>query len=443
MASSLETYRNRWEQATRELAARFPLWIEDALAPTGASNCVSMHPDYDQIERDVVRAPAVRFESLILLNRSTPSSDTGGRRGRQYSYAGDQSWPDMETFRRDLSRVVHSVFAPRQQAAASAPSSCRTLWYYQGFHDIATVVLVVFGPGYMDSASNVLRVLAHVHLREFMAPTMEPVVQILDQIYPILERNARLPESTLCLNCLHELHPRPMFALPWLLTWFSHHVEDFETTLLLFDALICSHPLLAIYMCAATIDIFRSQIRTEILDLRGWTPPSSSALAFFSRSRSACNLAVRTDDLPDSAVVHHAMQKLPASVEFQRKAFLVIRRAQRWMQNVRERRHLQASIRLSRSDSVFSSEDLNEFCESSSPSSSMHLATTLAALEEDTMVADEVEVEFPSRLVNSKSQQDEPALPAIEAASTSWSLVTLYVVAAVASLVILFRHSRE
>jgi hypothetical protein len=40
-------------------------------------------------------------------------------------------------------------------------------------------------------------------------------------------------------------------VISWLITWFSHDVKDISTVARLFDSLLCSHPLYALYMCAA------------------------------------------------------------------------------------------------------------------------------------------------------------------------------------------------
>ena len=43
---------------------------------------------------------------------------------------------------------------------------------------------------------------------------------------------------------------QPYFALPWVLTWFSHSLQDFDVVCVLFDAFLCHHPLLPLYVAA-------------------------------------------------------------------------------------------------------------------------------------------------------------------------------------------------
>jgi hypothetical protein len=43
----------------------------------------------------------------------------------------------------------------------------------------------------------------------------------------------------------------PYFSLSWLLTWFSHVIEDIDMAAHLFDFFLASHALMPIYMIAA------------------------------------------------------------------------------------------------------------------------------------------------------------------------------------------------
>jgi hypothetical protein len=47
----------------------------------------------------------------------------------------------------------------------------------------------------------------------------------------------------------------PHFALPWLLTWFSHSISSLSATQRLFDAFLLGHPLLPLYMAAALVTL--------------------------------------------------------------------------------------------------------------------------------------------------------------------------------------------
>ena len=45
----------------------------------------------------------------------------------------------------------------------------------------------------------------------------------------------------------------PTFGLSWMLTWYSHILEEFSMVQRLFDACLASHPLFPLYLVAATI----------------------------------------------------------------------------------------------------------------------------------------------------------------------------------------------
>lgn len=44
-----------------------------------------------------------------------------------------------------------------------------------------------------------------------------------------------------------------MFCLPWLLTWFSHTLNDIEQVYRIFDFLLCQQPYFIIYLCASLL----------------------------------------------------------------------------------------------------------------------------------------------------------------------------------------------
>ena len=43
----------------------------------------------------------------------------------------------------------------------------------------------------------------------------------------------------------------PIFATPWILTWFSHNFSDFKKIQRIFDFLLSSRPITIIYLCSA------------------------------------------------------------------------------------------------------------------------------------------------------------------------------------------------
>ena len=68
-------------------------------------------------------------------------------------------------------------------------------------------------------AFHIVNKLSLTHLKEFMAPTMERTTELLNYLYPLLER--REPELH---DFLESSEVGVIFALPWLITWKENHI---------------------------------------------------------------------------------------------------------------------------------------------------------------------------------------------------------------------------
>lgn len=53
---------------------------------------------------------------------------------------------------------------------------------------------------------------------------------------------------------------QPVFALSWLLTWFSHDVEALEKVQRIFDACLSTHPLFCVYITVAFMEISKTSL---------------------------------------------------------------------------------------------------------------------------------------------------------------------------------------
>ncbi|QDZ25710.1 Rab-GTPase-TBC domain-containing protein [Chloropicon primus] len=115
------------------------------------------------------------------------------------------------------------------------------VYYYQGLHDIASVLLLV-----LEDENLTLAVLSHLvkhHLRDCTRSDLIPVLESLELVFDLLKRRDRE---------LHD-HIRSSgvpchFALSWRLTWFSHDVQALEECVRLFDAFLASPPLFPLYV---------------------------------------------------------------------------------------------------------------------------------------------------------------------------------------------------
>ncbi|NP_001086954.1 TBC1 domain family, member 20, gene 2 L homeolog [Xenopus laevis] len=124
------------------------------------------------------------------------------------------------------------------------------LHYYQGFHDIAVTLLLTVG---LRLGTGMLSTLSTHHLRDFMDPTMDRTKHILNYLMPLIQsENSELHKFLLRseVGCI--------FALSWLITWYSHVLTDYQHVLRLYDFFLATHPLMPVY-CAAQMVLMREQ----------------------------------------------------------------------------------------------------------------------------------------------------------------------------------------
>eukprot|EP00210_Caulerpa_lentillifera_P005148 g4920.t1 len=124
--------------------------------------------------------------------------------------------------------------------------------YYQGLHDIASVLLLTLGEA---SAFKVLCKLSNNRLRDCTRSTLEPVAELLNLQVPILKR----------LDPVLGKHVERMdipcyFAISWFITWFSHDVPHFHEACRLFDFFLASHPMMPLYIGAAGMQAAKTDL---------------------------------------------------------------------------------------------------------------------------------------------------------------------------------------
>ena len=139
------------------------------------------------------------------------------------------------------------------------------LRYYQGYHDIACIVLCTLGgssrmgpwrqtqwatgsPG-MDLSSAVLLQMSRLHLREYVREDFSSLQVILNlSFYPLLALWDRSVHDHLMAAGMS-----PFFVLPWMITWWAHDIRDTTVVKRIFDFLIASHPLMPLYLSLAML----------------------------------------------------------------------------------------------------------------------------------------------------------------------------------------------
>ncbi len=115
------------------------------------------------------------------------------------------------------------------------------LHYFQGYHDIVQVVLLVLG---IDAAPLAAARLSILRIRDFMLPSMsgtEPHLRLLPTILHAVD-------PTLAT---HLSQTQPFFALPATLTLYAHVIEEYGSIARLFDFLIAHEAVISVYLFAS------------------------------------------------------------------------------------------------------------------------------------------------------------------------------------------------
>lgn len=114
------------------------------------------------------------------------------------------------------------------------------LHYFQGYHDIIQVLLLVLG---IDAAPPAAARLSLLRIRDFMLPTMsgtEPHLRLLPAILYAADRPL----------AIHLSQTQPFFALPATLTLYAHEIEEYGDISRLFDFLLASEAAVSVYLFA-------------------------------------------------------------------------------------------------------------------------------------------------------------------------------------------------
>ncbi|KAJ9131154.1 Rab-GTPase-TBC domain-containing protein [Pleurostoma richardsiae] len=130
------------------------------------------------------------------------------------------------------------------------------LCYFQGYHDICQVFLLVLPP---TSRASLVARLSALRIRDFMLPSLAPAIAQLRLIPAIL----RAADPKLWR---HLSGTEPFFALSGTLTMYAHDVQSLGGIARLFDALLAREPAFSVYVFARIV----LDRRDELFDV----PPS-------------------------------------------------------------------------------------------------------------------------------------------------------------------------
>lgn len=168
-----------------------------------------------------------------------------------------------------------------------------TLHYFQGYHDIVQVLLLVLGA---DAAIPAVERLSLLHIRDFMLPTMSSTVSHL-QLLPAILYAA---DATLCA---HLSLTQPFFALAATLTLYAHDIEEYGDIARLFDFILASEAVIPVYLFAAVGPL---TVRTPQFTL------TRSTQIVLSRK---CELLEIEADEPE--MLHSVLSKLPKPLDLE------------------------------------------------------------------------------------------------------------------------------
>ncbi|KAI8984285.1 rab-GTPase-TBC domain-containing protein [Mycotypha africana] len=124
--------------------------------------------------------------------------------------------------------------------------------YYQGFHDLSSVFILLFGEKY---ACRLVETVALFFLRDNMYKNMEPVLKQLT----ILDTLIQLEEIELH-NHISAAGVLPYYCLSWVITWCSHDLDDLDKITRLFDLFLSSNPFMVVYFAAAVVLSRRDEV---------------------------------------------------------------------------------------------------------------------------------------------------------------------------------------
>ena len=214
--------------------ARRRLWTAN---PAGCrAGCLLGGPPENSSQQLVLPAQPAPLHAQVLLDV---------RRSAHFTECSTWDAHTRATRLTQLGSVLDAVF-PEGHGEAG-PRAAGAPQYYQGAHDIATVLLLEVGPMH---APRVLRHAVRHGLAGYARTDLAPAATALLDILLLMLRELAPHVGAAVADA--GLSP-PLFALPWLLTWFAHSVPSARTAARLFDVFLVGHPLLPLYAAAVLL----------------------------------------------------------------------------------------------------------------------------------------------------------------------------------------------
>lgn len=143
-----------------------------------------------------------------------------------------------------LTTLLEQLFLPRRGEKVN--QTRRQIHYYQGFNSICSVfVLLHPNPGF---TIPVIVRLSESYLLDHLSSDFDETIKWLQLVEFLL----KYADKALW-NVFQTVGMTYHFALPWIITWFSHSLKTFSVVIRLFDFFIGRHPLTPVYLTVSLI----------------------------------------------------------------------------------------------------------------------------------------------------------------------------------------------
>ncbi|KAJ9607328.1 GTPase-activating protein gyp8 [Cladophialophora chaetospira] len=216
-------------------------------------------------------------------------------------YPKDQSEQSLETKKTELSELIVSNLRTHP-----------VLSYFQSYHDVVQVLLLVLGK---QQAMLAVPRISLLRLRDYMLPTIEPARRHFELVSVIVK--AADPELA-----NHIAQAQNIFALSATHSLFAHDIYNYGDISRLYDFLLAHEPIMSIYLFAA-VTISR---RSELLEM----PPDEPDMLTFviSKLPQTFDIDARIQDAL-SLFAKHPPQTLPGFVWWRLSQYSVLKTSRR------------------------------------------------------------------------------------------------------------------
>lgn len=217
--------------------------------------------------------PLPRGGRPLAAGRPLPQAPVDALSAAYLTTLADLSDAQLQTRKSELSSLIAEVLR-------RYPYLC----YFQGFHDICQVFLLVLDP---PRRAPVVARLCLLRIRDFMLPTLAPTTAQL----------RLLPDILACADAPLRRHlagVEPFYALAGTLTMYAHNIEGYGDIARLFDVFLAREPAFSIYMFAQIVidrrdEIFQFDEPDMLHVLLGRLPAKMDLDALITRSVALFN----------------------------------------------------------------------------------------------------------------------------------------------------------